>query len=550
MKLSKHSRTVCYALLSVFAAAAADAAPETISNPSFESPVLGNGAFAAGAPAGWTINNGASAVVTWNTGSPFPNVYYNVAPPSGNQVLALGSNFSSGEVIQDLGITLQPNTTYTLTYWVGARNDIPISSYNVSLIAGGTVLASDHKGNPSPGQFVQRTIVYHSGTNSGGELMIDLYGTGRNYTNGVAGQVNLDLIQLDATPDGLSLSCPTGTALTGVPYSSALVASGGVGPYSYSVNASLGDLTLNPATGAITGNPSTATVYTFTAQVTDSSTPTQGTATANCSIAIASAATAGFVTTDTQTHGTWKGVYGGDGYSLSGDGTSVPNYAQLNITGTPYTWVSSTQDTTCLQKSAAQATDRICAVWYSATSFVVDVTIAGSAQKVALYAVDWDQAGRVERVDVYDAASQTLLNSQQLSGFTTGAYLVWNVSGHVQFIVTRLSGPNAIVSGVFFGAAGGNVAAPQITQNPQNAQVSVGQTAQFTVGASGSGLTYQWQVLGSGGGSFTNIGGAVSSSYTTPTLAAGDDGSQFRCIVSNSTGSVTSAAATLTVSST
>jgi glucose/arabinose dehydrogenase len=84
--------------------------------------------------------------------------------------------------------------------------------------------------------------------------------------------------------------------------------------------------------------------------------------------------------------------------------------------------------------------------------------------------------------------------------------------------------------------------APTITTQPQNQTVSAGQPATFSVVASGSQpLTYQWQRNGA------NIGGATASSYTLPAATAGDSGSQFRCVVTNSVGSVTSSAATLTV---
>src|SRR5262249_45377703 len=62
---------------------------------------------------------------------------------------------------------------------------------------------------------------------------------------------------------------------------------------------------------------------------------------------------------------------------------------------------------------------------------------------------------RSEQIDVLDAATGTVLNSQTVSNFTGGQYLVWNVAGHVQFRVTNLLGSgNAVISGLFFG--GGN----------------------------------------------------------------------------------------------
>jgi chitodextrinase len=84
--------------------------------------------------------------------------------------------------------------------------------------------------------------------------------------------------------------------------------------------------------------------------------------------------------------------------------------------------------------------------------------------------------------------------------------------------------------------------APSITQQPSGKTVSAGQTATFAVTASGTApLSYQWQK------GTTNISGATSPSYTTPPTTLADNGSQFRVVVTNSAGNVTSNSATLTV---
>ena len=84
--------------------------------------------------------------------------------------------------------------------------------------------------------------------------------------------------------------------------------------------------------------------------------------------------------------------------------------------------------------------------------------------------------------------------------------------------------------------------APAITTQPVNQAVTAGQTATFSVTATGTApLSYQWQKNGS------NISGATSSSYTTPATTTPDSGSTFKVVVSNSAGSVTSNAVTLTV---
>jgi hypothetical protein len=84
--------------------------------------------------------------------------------------------------------------------------------------------------------------------------------------------------------------------------------------------------------------------------------------------------------------------------------------------------------------------------------------------------------------------------------------------------------------------------APTITAQPANASVSVGQTATFSVMATGSApLSYQW-MQGS-----TAISGATSASYRTPATTAANSGEQFQVKVSNTAGSITSSMATLTV---
>jgi beta-galactosidase len=83
---------------------------------------------------------------------------------------------------------------------------------------------------------------------------------------------------------------------------------------------------------------------------------------------------------------------------------------------------------------------------------------------------------------------------------------------------------------------------PTITANPTSQTANVGGTATFTVVAGGTGpFTYQW-LKGT-----TPITGATAASYTTPVLAATDNGNQYSVIVGNTSGTVHSAAATLTV---
>jgi hypothetical protein len=83
---------------------------------------------------------------------------------------------------------------------------------------------------------------------------------------------------------------------------------------------------------------------------------------------------------------------------------------------------------------------------------------------------------------------------------------------------------------------------PSITSQPANQTVTVGQTATFSVAATGTApLSYQWQKGGA------NISGANAANYTTGATAATDSGSKFDVVVTNSAGTITSNSAVLTV---
>src|ERR1035441_4434399 len=90
------------------------------------------------------------------------------------------------------------------------------------------------------------------------------------------------------TPPPLGLLCAGGTGQVGAPYSSALVASGGTAPYTFSIiSGSLPPgLTLDTTTGAITGTPTTAGTFPYVAQVVDAAGRTADSTVLNCGIII------------------------------------------------------------------------------------------------------------------------------------------------------------------------------------------------------------------------------------------------------------------------
>jgi hypothetical protein len=129
------------------------------------------------------------------------------------------------------------------------------------------------------------------------------------------------------------------------------------------------------------------------------------------------------------------------------------------------------------------------------------------------------------------------------SSYTTPATTTADSGSKFDVIVSNAAG--SITSAQATLSVNSLVVAPTITTQPANHTVTAGQTATFSVVATGAApLSYQWQK------NTVNIAGATGSSYTTPATTTADSGSRFDVIVSNSSGSITSNSATLTVNST
>lgn len=91
---------------------------------------------------------------------------------------------------------------------------------------------------------------------------------------------------------------------------------------------------------------------------------------------------------------------------------------------------------------------------------------------------------------------------------------------------------------------------PTVTTNPTSQAVCSGSAATFTAAGSGTPApTYQWQVSTAAVPAFTNVPGATNATYTIASTTVGMSGDQYRCVITNTCGSVNTTAATLTVNS-
>ena len=136
-------------------------------------------------------------------------------------------------------------------------------------------------------------------------------------------------------------------------------------------------------------------------------------------------------------------------------------------------------------------------------------------------------------------------NGAVISGATSSSYttpVTTSSDNGAQFTVVVTNVAGSATSNAATLTVTAAPVAPSITTQPTSHTVTAGQTASFSVAATGTApLSYQWQKNGA------SIAGATLSIYTTPAATTSDSGSTFAVVVTNTAGTVTSSAATLTV---
>src|SRR5690348_3842774 len=152
----------------------------------------------------------------------------------------------------------------------------------------------------------------------------------------------------------------------------------------------------------------------------------------------------------------------------------------------------------------------------------------------------------VSATGTHPLAYQWFKNGVAISGATSASYTTPPAAASdsgAQFTVTVSNSLGNVTSDPATLTVSAAAVAPSITAQPASQSVTAGQTATFSVAATGSApLGYQWMKNG------TAILGANSLSYTTPATTSSDNAAQFAVTVTNTAGNVTSNSATLTVS--
>jgi hypothetical protein len=169
-----------------------------------------------------------------------------------------------------------------------------------------------------------------------------------------------------------------------------------------------------------------------------------------------------FVKEDDTTGGAWRNTYGSQGAYIVGQaGTFPPNVGVLLEGDATARMVASkdvSSDPRALDNVDVTNPNHMLGYFATQSSMTFDLQFKDSdTHQVGIYVADYEKAGRAERIDVLDS-SGNVVDTQLVSNFSSGKYLFWNLSGDAKIRITRLAGPDAVVSGFFFDATPGGLA--------------------------------------------------------------------------------------------
>jgi subtilisin family serine protease len=158
-----------------------------------------------------------------------------------------------------------------------------------------------------------------------------------------------------------------------------------------------------------------------------------------------------FVATDTTRLGNWQGVFGSAGAFVVGDSTAFPSFVNASITGASLVTLHTSPRNQIAPQTTTDPAARVAAYEQADDTETVDLTFTdGLPHRVSLYLANLDHKRRSEQVQLIDATSGMVLDTQTVSPLKKGEYLTWDVQDPVQIKLTNLGGPNVAFSGIFF----------------------------------------------------------------------------------------------------
>ncbi len=447
-------------------------------------------------PTSQTVNTGSSVSLTAAaSGNPAPSVQWEVSTNG-------GTNFSV--------ITGATSTTYTFTASGTENGDQYEAVFSNGVGAAATssaaTLTVDHVTNMSASQTVDS-------------------GATANFTAGSSNPSSTDTVQWKVSTNGSSTfsAVSSGSGATSTTYS--FTASSGENSNQY-------EAVFSNSLGTFTSGPATLTVD-FAPTVTTS--PTSQTLNSGATVTFTAAA--------------------------SGNPVPAVQWQVMTSGGSSFSPISGATSTTySFAASGAESGNQYEAVFTNsagpaATTSVATLTVDSVTTQPASQTVDTGDTATFTAASSNPGGADTVQWKVSSNGGTS--FTAVSGATSTTFSFTASSAENANQYEAVFSNTAGTLtsspatltvdSAPTVTTSPASQTVNSGGTAIFTAAASGNPApAVQWQVMTSGGTSFSPISGATSTTYSF-TATSGENGDQYEAVFSNSLGTIASSPATLTV---
>jgi 5-hydroxyisourate hydrolase-like protein (transthyretin family) len=466
-------------------------------------------------------------------------------------------------------------------YLIDAATGAPLAGSTVSFFRNGTFVGrsgpSDDSGyyaiSLPAGSYTAHADAVNGYTASGGspDFRRSLVAAGAPGLAGTAADFSVTVTQGVETAGvafGLTVCvAPTisptslATVTAGMSFSGAVSASGGTGPYTFSVSNGVltPGLTLNTSSGALSGTPTVQGTANFTVGVADA---------LSCSATQPYAQLTGGVTLAASS-GSFPGGTSSGSFDVVANAADSPWAASAGaswITLVSGSGIGSGTASFTLQANPSSIASRTGTILVADQTFTI--TQAADTAAPALTTQPADQTANAGGTTSFTAAaSGAPIPTVQWQVSTNGGSTFSDISGATSATLsfTTVAADNgkkyrAVFTNGIGTPATSNAAtltvnfAPAITKQPTGQTVASRGTTMFAIGASGNPApTVQWQVS-TGGGAFTPLtntapyGGVTTSTLTITTATAGLNGNQYRAVATNTIApSATSNAATLTV---
>ncbi len=474
----------------------------------------------------------------YTSGSSSPVVAI-TSPVSGSSVTS-GSNISITATASEYNGTITNVSLYSGATLLGSSSSSPytyvmnnpaVGSYNL------TAVATDAKGVSTTSTLVSVTV--SSQTQSSSPVVtITSPASGNSYTAGSNVTVTTTASETNGTIATISLYNGSGLLLgtsTSSPYNfvDSNMAAGG---YSfYAVATDVNGVSTTSSTVAITITSATSPVVSI-ASPSNGSTYVQGstfTITSNAS----------------ETNGTISQVqYYSGSYLLASSSSSPYTASWTNATTGTFTLNAKAIDANGVSTMSSPITVTVVTISNVAPSITAQpasLTVTAPATATFSVAATGTPAPTFQWMQSVNGGAFSNISGATAASYTTAATTTANNGNQFKCVVTNASG--SVTSNAATLTVNPAPVAPSITAQPASLTVTAPATATFSVAATGTPApTYQW-MQSVNGGAFSNINGATAASYTTAATTTANSGNQFKCVVTNASGSVTSNAATLTV---